>query len=60
MRETGVTEVVKDFFLDEDQRHFSVVEELSLSIFLLLKRRTGSMNLSKTAIPIRNKRGMKN
>ena len=30
----GVTEVVEDF-LDKDQKHFSVGEELSLSIFLL-------------------------
>ena len=37
VNKTGVTEVVEDFFLDEDQRHFSVGEELSLSIFLLLK-----------------------
>ena len=39
MKETGVTEVVVDFFffLDEDQRHFSVGEELNLSIYFYLK-----------------------
>ena len=31
-----VTEVVEDF-LDKDKKHFSVGEELSLSIFLLRK-----------------------
>ena len=38
MRKLELRKLLKIFFfLDEDQRHFSVGEELSLSIFLLLK-----------------------